>query len=130
MQLGLAICAVLGIDPFLLVLFTDHVYNAIDFMGKLCTLMVDWTQYSRAVRLIREAEEEAERARLAAEAEAAERARLAAEAEEAERARLALERDRQVVDIHKFRPSNFDSLALWRGYGEESRRGNSYGSEP
>ena len=54
----------------LLVLFTDHVYNAIDFMGKLCTLMVDWTQYSRAVRLVREAEEEAERARLAAEAEA------------------------------------------------------------
>ena len=77
-------------DPILLVLFTDHTYNAVVFMGKFCTLMCDWTQYSRSVRLAAEAEE-AERARLAAEAEEAERARLAAEAEEAERTRLAAE---------------------------------------
>ncbi len=75
-------------DPILLVLFTDHTTNALDFMGKFSTLMCDWTQYARGVRLA----EEAEQARLAAEAEAAEQARLAAEeAERAEQARLAAE---------------------------------------
>ena len=77
-------------DPILLVLFTDHVPFALDLMGRFAELMCDWTQYSRAARLAREAEE-AEQARIAAEAEEAERARLAEEAAEAERARLAQE---------------------------------------
>ena len=77
-------------DPILLVMLTDHLPNAFGVMGKFCTLMCDWTQYQRSVRLAAEAEA-AEKARLAAEAEAAEKARLAAEAEAAEKARLAAE---------------------------------------
>ena len=93
-------------DPILLVFLSDHANQAVTFMADLCTLMCDYAQYTRAVRLANEAAAEADAAeaeRLAAEArakaeaeaeakraaEAAEAARLAAEAEAAAQARQA-----------------------------------------
>lgn len=62
-------------DPILIVLFTDNLYNAYDVLTEFCTLMCDYAQYRRALRLKAEAEE-AERQ----EAERLEAERLAAEA--------------------------------------------------
>jgi hypothetical protein len=62
-------------DPILLVLFTDNVPKAYDVMTEFCTLMCDYAQYRRALRLKAESEE-AERL----EAERQEAERLAAEA--------------------------------------------------
>ena len=81
-------------DPILLVLFTGNTPGAFTLVADYCTLMCDYTEYTRAVRLRDEAKaaaEEAENARLRAEAEAeeAERARIEAEAEEARLAREA-----------------------------------------
>lgn len=79
-------------DPILLVMFTGNLPGAFTLMADYCTLMCDYTQYTRAVRLRDEAAaaqaaEEAEQARLEAEAKAVEAAREA----EAERARLDAE---------------------------------------
>ena len=94
-------------DPILLVMFTDSLPGAFTLLGDYCTLMCDYTEYTRAVRLRDEAKAEAEaaeaeRERAAAEAAAraeadAERTRAAlaakaeAEAAEKERARIEAE---------------------------------------
>ena len=71
-------CAVVYTDePYLLVCFTYGLAKPYEFLGKLCTLMSDYTQYNTARRL----EEEAEAARAAEEAarEQAEKDLLSAE---------------------------------------------------
>ena len=80
-------------DPILLVLLTDHANAAITFMADFTTLMCDYAQYTRSVRLADEAEADArlaEAERLAAEARAKAEAEAAAKrAAEAEAEALA-----------------------------------------
>ena len=81
-------------DPFLLVMLTEHMAGGVSAISDYCSLMCDYTQYGRALRLAAEAEEarqaaEEEARRAAEERAAAETARLAAEAEAREAEALA-----------------------------------------
>lgn len=63
-------------DPILLVMFTKNCKGGVTTLAQYCTLMCDYAQYTREVRLLEEAE---------AAARAEEEARAAEEAERAER---------------------------------------------
>lgn len=43
-------------DPILIVMFTDHVAGSVWTLARYCTLMCDYAQYTRAVRLAEEAQ--------------------------------------------------------------------------
>ena len=111
-------------DPILIVMFTGNMPGAFRLLGDYCTLMCDYAQYTRAVRLRAEAEAEAaEQARLDAEAaeaaaaekaEKAERERLAAEKAAAEAA-AAAERARQEAESAPWAPDREERRLLYAG---------------
>ncbi len=108
-------------DPILIVMFTGNMPGAFRLLGDYCTLMCDYAQYTRAVRLRAEAEvAAAEQARIDAEAaekaaaeaaEKAERQRLAAEAAAAEKA--AAERARLEAENAPWSPDREERRLLY-----------------
>ena len=102
-------------DPFLLVMFTGSLPGAFTLMADFCTLMCDYTQYTRAVRLraeaaAAEAEAAGEQARLA---QAAAEAEAAAAAAEQERARLEAEAAQAAAEAEKERAGCEAEAAPW-----------------